>query len=425
MPGLAAGLHPDVMAAAVLAEAGWPVGPRPMTCVCGFERGRHRGPAEVLPGVCDGYIHDPVDQLALDAVESADRQVVDDITGHLDAAYQPSGRLGPRVSDFGGCPRKVWYREQPPAGYVPLPEDRRRATLGTVVHQAAQAARTARYPWRHYEFEVAIPGLDKPGRVDEYDPVLGEVTDNKTLGDFAWGRYGDDGPGDSAWGQVAIYGYALETAGYPVRSLRIIGINRDTGAEEHFHRPYDPAEAVAALDTLIEVATQLDLGIVPPRAGTGPGRFPCSYCPARVHCWNIAAADAAGRSPESYTLLGVEPDDPTIAWAAERAYHATKANTAAKAAHEEASALLDGIPAGTYGGWKVGPRSRVMPNWKATAERILALYPLPDEYRPPVEAVEKPDTRIDRWTAVTPVRAADRTPARRRKAKPQPEGTPE
>jgi CRISPR/Cas system-associated exonuclease Cas4 (RecB family) len=322
------------------------------------------------------------------------------------------------VSDYGSCPRQVWYREKPPADYTdPAPVDTRRATLGKIVHAAAQIARERLYPWRLYEYEIAIPGLDKPGRIDEYDPVLGEVTDGKTAGEHKWTVYGDGGPPVEAWGQVLIYAYALDMAGYPVRTVRVIAINRDTGSEEHFRAGYDPAEAIAALDELLELATQLDLGVVPPRAGTGPGRFPCSWCPARLHCWQVDAAQAAGRSPESYTLLGAEPDDPTVGWAAAQVYAATKANTAAKNAKDEVSALLEGIPAGTYGEWTIGPRSREVPDYKGSYERLLGLYPLPDEHRPPIEHVEAPLKRTDRWVGVKRERAATRETKPRARAK--------
>lgn len=415
-PTLPAGITADVMRAAALVDAGWPVGPRPHTCtVCGRDRGAHNSDRG-----CDGYMRDPAEALAEQALEVADRQWLDDLADARRAGYRPSGRSGPRVSDYGACPRQVWYREQPPADYTPAYVDERRATLGGIVHEAAEKVRRELYPWRLYEYELAIPGLDKPGRVDEYDPVLGEVTDGKTAGDHKWAVYGEDGPPVEAWGQVLIYAYTLDMLGYPVRTVRIIAVNRDTGAEEHFRAAYDPEEAIAALDDLLELATQLDLGIVPPRAGTGPGRFPCSWCPARLHCWNVDAAQAAGRSPESYTLLGVEPTDPTIAWAAERAYRATKANTAAKNAKDERAALLEGIPFGVYGDWEIKPAGRTVPDYKAAYERLAGLYVLPDEHRPALEHVERP-VRRERWVAVKPVRAAERETkprARARKAQP-------
>jgi hypothetical protein len=98
--------------------------------------------------------------LAAAALEAADREVMDDITDALQAAYVPSGNHGPRVSDVGSCRRSVYYRETPPAGFEPEPKMYvRQAALGTIIHAKAAEVRAERYPWRRYEFEVAVPGL--------------------------------------------------------------------------------------------------------------------------------------------------------------------------------------------------------------------------------------------------------------------------
>lgn len=355
--------------------------------------------------------------LAAQALAAADRDVLDDISEAQAAGYRPSGKRGPRVSDVGGCGRSVWYRESPPDGYVPEPVDNRRATLGTVIHKAAQDAREVRYPWRRYEMTVQIPGLARPGRIDEYDPVLGEVTDDKTAGSGKWTWIGTEGPNAEAWGQVNIYAYALHEMGWPVRTVRIIAINRDTGEEEHFRRPVDLAAGLAALDELLLLATLLELGIVPQRDGVGPGSFPCSWCPARSHCWDIPAAVAAGRSPESWTLLGAEPSDAAIAWAAERVWEAAKTKNAAGKAKDVAEKLLEGVRPGTYGGFEVRRRSRKMPDYKAGHGQVVGLYPLPDGERPAVEAIAEPPQRRDEWIEVKPVRAAEREPGARRSRK--------
>lgn len=349
-------------------------------------------------------------QLAAQALAVADRQAMDDIADHLDAEYVSSGQSGPRVSDVGACRRAVWYREQPPEGYEPLPEMYRRpATVGSVIHRAAEQARKVRYPWRFYELPVQVPGLDRPAKIDEYDPVLGEVTDDKTAGDWRWEQFGDEGPSDADWDQVGVYGLALESQGLPVRTLRIIAIRRENGDEEHFRRTYDPAAAQKALDRLVELATALDLGVVPPRDGVGPSSFPCKMCPARAHCWNMDAAAAAGRSPESYTVLGAEPDDPTIAWAAEQAVAAQTVKRDAAKAAKAADALLEGIEPGEYGDYEIRPRRRDMPDYKGSFTRLLDLYGLSEEYRPAVEDVSAPLLRVDRWTEVRRKRAAQRS----------------
>jgi CRISPR/Cas system-associated exonuclease Cas4 (RecB family) len=350
-------------------------------------------------------------QLAEWALSVADRQVMDDIVEALADAYVPSGNRGPRVSDVGSCRRSVYYRETPPEGFTPEPRAyERAAALGSIIHAKSAEVRAERYPWRRYEFEIEIPGLDKKARVDEYDPVLGEVTDDKTAGNRRWEMVGEDGPAESAWSQAAVYAYALDEMGMPVRSLRIIVINRDNGAEEHFRREYDPAVARAALDDLIELATMLDLGIVPPRDGSGPTNdWQCRGCVARSHCWNIPAATDAGRSPESFTILGAAPDDPTIIWAGEKVMAARELRLAAERAEKDAKVLIDGIPPGEYGDLVIKTTRREMPEYKESFERAVQLYELPDQYRPAVAEVAEPVKRIDRYTTVSRKRAAKRS----------------
>lgn len=383
LPGLLQ-LDPDVMAAAVIVSGGSADG---------------ASPAAVA--------------LAAEAVAVADRDVMDDIVDAVQAAYIPSGNKGPRVSDVGACRRSVWYRESPPEGFVPdPPRYLRQAALGTLIHEKAAEVRAARYPWRHYEFEVTIPGLDKKGRVDEYDPVIGEVVDLKSAGARKWDVVGDEGPADSAWAQALLYALTLEEMGLPVQSVRIAVVNRDNGQEEQFRRPYDPAAARRVLDDLVELATMLDLGVVPPRDGTGPGTdWQCRACFALSHCWNVDAAAAAGRLPESYTLLGGSPTDETIVWAAERLMAARRAAKAARAEEDAAKDLMDGVEPGEYGDYVVSLTKRQMPNYRESFERLLELYALSEAHRPPRAEVEKPLLRIDRYTTVRRKRAAKRSSA--------------
>lgn len=346
--------------------------------------------------------------LAARAVGAADRGWMQDLIEDQRGQYKPSGKRGPRVSDYGSCGRQVWYRENPPDGYTPAAVDESRAVLGQVIHKAAEAARSARYPWRMYEVSLDVPGLDKTCRFDEYDPVMGEVTDGKTAGDYKWEVYGG-GPPPEAIGQVMIYAYILaEVHGLPVRTVRIIAINRDKGREESFRQDYDPAIGREALDELVALGTLLDLGVVPPREGKGPGSFPCSWCEARFHCWNIEAAEAAERSPESYTILGPDPDDAIVEWAARQLLDRRKAATAADKAKDEAAALLAGVKYGEYGDVEVyrgGGGSK--PDYKAWAEMLLRMLALPEDQRPPLDTLSEPPRRWDRpWIGVKRRRVA-------------------
>ncbi len=363
--------------------------------------------------------------LAEQALGAADRQVMDDVVEHLNAQYRPSGKSGPSPSDAGACRRQLWYRDHGHTlpDYTPNTEiDERRAALGSLVHRAAQEAGEARYPWRRYEMPIQIPGLERGGRIDCYDPVLGEVTDDQTAGRAKWQMFGDDGPTEAKWEQAAIYGYALAMQDMPVRTLRIIAINRDTGVEEHFHREFDPAFGLAALDKLLEVATVLEAGVMPPRDGFGPKHWMCEWCPALAHCWNVDAATKAGRSPESYTLLGPEPEDPSIVWAGRQALEAAAERLKWEKREKRAKALLQGLKARRYGADREDGGIEITDSWntsygyKEAYETLRALYALPEAQRPPV--AELPDVPVSRSVTQKPKkpgRAATRAGGRPRK----------
>jgi CRISPR/Cas system-associated exonuclease Cas4 (RecB family) len=417
---LPAGIDAEVLAAAALAEQG-PLDLELAECkTCGQPAIAHDD---------DEHPHEPTDAwlLARAAQLAADREVLDDIVEHLDAGYVPSGQFGPRVSDAGACPRAVWYRERPPAGYTPREDiDRRRAALGTLIHQAAEAARSARYPWRRYEMTVAIPGLDKPGRVDEYDPVLGLVIDDKTAGRAKWDMIGEDGPTAAQWSALRIYAYALDAAGYPVRLLRIIAINRDTGEEEHFDEEYDPAAGLAALDELVAVATMIEAGVTPPRAGYGPRDWRCQWCEALHHCWQTERAKELGRSPESLIALGEHPEDPSIAWAARAILDLSRERLALEKREKRAKALVQGIKPDVYGKDSAEP-VEVYDDWstsygyKDAYEKAAALLEVlaalvPEDQRPDLAEVTVERKRT-RNTAVR--RPKDQRAAARRPRKPK------
>lgn len=354
--------------------------------------------------------------LAARAADAATRDAMDDIVEAQRAAYTPSGMTGPRVSDYGACSRRVWYRESPPAGYVPDPVTiyERHAALGTIIHAAAAAARSARYPWRRYEFEVRVPGLDRPGRVDEYDPVTGEVVDNKTVGSRKWEWVGPDGPADEAWGQGFIYGAALSDMGLPVQTITIFVINRENGQEEHHHRPFDPETAQEYLDTLLSQAMMLDLGVEPPRERPGPSTdFECRVCPARGHCWDIPAATAAGRSPESWVKLGPSPDGMTIEWAGQEAIDANKARLQAEKKEDEARALIQGVTPGTYGDVRIVDSWGTSVDYKGAWAQMDGMYrtlydmgALP-EAAPDPRLMAGPRTRKTKTQTAKPLRKAD------------------
>ncbi len=412
LPGDGVEMTPLEWRAARYASLERAIGPAAAWCDCGKTwLAHHNGEVGTE---CDDYHRSEADELAWAALEAVNASLIADINAYDDHLYQQRRRKrppGPRVSDTGDCRRKVWYRELPPADYTPGDTDRRAAAIGLAVHDKAAPARAWRYPWRHHEMEIRVPGLDGLYYVDEYDPLTGLVIDDKTAGEAKWYIVGEGGPTDDMWDQVMIYALALDSQGWPVQHVQIIAVRREDGDEEHFIRDYDPQIALAALDRLTELADMLSLGIVPPRDGYGPSDWQCRYCPALAHCWQTSAAAAAGRSPESYVALGPDPSDAVIIWAAEQAHRLGKDASASKLQHEIAKKLLEGIPDGTYGEYTIKNQKRRMPDYKRTNNRNLGFWVLDDKHKPSYDVVADPEKRIDQYVTVTRVRAAKRRAA--------------
>jgi hypothetical protein len=382
-----------------LFHEGWPIGPLPMPCVCGAPRHAHSGPNRTgrhADTGCYRYRHDPADALALRAAKAAS-------TGLVEAFRRYSAETMPRPevrdgqfkvgpSDYGRCPRSIWYRENPPDGFRPLPEDKRAAEVGSMIHDAALAARRHLYPWRHIEQPVVVPGLDRPGRPDDYDPITGILDDVKTAGRWKWDMVGQDGPPDEWWGQVHIYGLAKQAQGHHVTHVRITVINRENGREEPFMRPFDEAYAKRCLDWLLGVLTRLDLGEELERNRPGPSTDPlCQRCFARVHCWNLDEAKELGRSGESLTLLGRHPAEAEIEKVGLEYVQARDERLAAHKVEKELAAVVDGIPLGTYGEVvATEKRNGTYEDNKALVEQIRAWAALPERMRGPMPPLEAP-----------------------------------
>lgn len=412
-------LDPGIVkqAAAVAAAGWWPMGPWPAVCVCDAPRHLHAGPdfTGAGPSGCPEYRPDLADHLAWRACEVDGRLAMDDVADHNTAlrGERAAGRWQVSPSDVGGCRRAIWYRENPPAGYEPLPADTRKADAGTAMHAGLTEARSALYPWRLHKVRVPIPGLDRDGEGDEYDGVTATLEDWKTSGPATWDYIGRHGPRERAWKQTFIYAYALICAGYEVRRVRIRYIHRETGAEETFTRPYDEAFALEALGELVNLVTMLDAGLEPVRDGRGPDVDPmCDRCPARKHCWNMDAAQAAGRTPQTYTVHGANPDasDPAVVWSVAEAGQTRLARLDLEKDEKAYKALAD-VDAGTYGDWVVKRGSTGRRQDREAFEQLVdALHDwqeTPEDERPPLLSLIKP-VRVKRSSTLTiePVRKA-------------------
>jgi hypothetical protein len=263
----------------------------------------------------------------------------------------------------------------PPAGLVRAWSDDGAALMGGLIHDAAVLRLKALYPWQEFEQWVKVKGLDREGRLDRWDAVLGVVEDIKTTGDYSTKLVEDHGARIEDWEQDALYGLAKEEEGYKVRTLKLTYIERKSGHEMPFAVPYDREFALNARQKLLDIAGALDLvhaetealraksgdpeaWVDPdtlellPRDRKGPSTDEiCKRCPFRRHCWNLDEAEANGRSGESWTALGADPEvtDEATLWTLKNAREAADLATATVKLKDEAEAVIQGLTPGRYG----------------------------------------------------------------------------
>lgn len=369
----------------LLADGYRPDGTQP--CACGAAKADHSGSKNsggvALTG-CRKYRRDMVDLLAEEALADDEAHVLDAVRDwHARVNPRPkvgAGQFSVGPSDLNNCRREIWYRETPPEGFEPDEEGTDwAAIMGSIIHDNIARARASKYGKSLlHEQAVRISGLDRPGRLDEYDRRWARITDFKSKGTYPWDALIEFGPDEADWEQAAVYAFGWVEAGHPVKQLRLLYINRATGEERRFIRPYTDEAGRAARGKLLALLAELEMGVEQPRDRSGPSSdWKCRNCFARSHCWNIPAAEAAGRSPESYTILGPDPDWKAKEWAAGLITSYKQDAKAAKAELTAAKPLLEGIltPGETranFGAYDVVEKSRRMPDHKKWAEKVAA-----------------------------------------------------
>lgn len=331
----------------------------------------------------------------LPAAISAAQEPPDAFLRRWDADQQTSRRtarahqgVSVSPSDAGSCHRWVAYRER--GDYTPTPTQGNAAALGTLIHEGVTRIREAQYPWRQFTVPVHVPGINGVGEVDEWDPVLGRVTDYKTAGHAKWERVAAEPP-EYEWEQVLLYGSAFAAQGHDVVDVELLYVHRGTGDVESHIRSYDQAAADQVAARLLGLRDSIRAGEDIPRVRSsdvmlGPTRDALcrDYCPAVVDCWGLDAPPD-GRTPESRVLIR---DDKDIAGVAAR-YAAAKAReVAATTEREWLGDLIRGVPDGGYGdyevktsGGRVGKERRDPPARVEQLERVMRVAV--EDGRPP------------------------------------------
>lgn len=95
------------------------------------------------------------------------------------AEARAEGKFGVGPSDASSCRKSIQYRENPPEDYTPLAQDKKEAVMGTIIEDGWRKVMRFHAPWMRFGVKIHVPGLDKPGEADAYDPRLRRIIDCK------------------------------------------------------------------------------------------------------------------------------------------------------------------------------------------------------------------------------------------------------
>lgn len=368
----------------------WPMERDAQTCRCSHLRGSHRGRTHGgacllcldAPGFppCPRFV-----RVRSEAVEERAHLLADEDPSiplrlldarsprtRLAEATRAAGLIAVGPSDFGTCRKQVEYRERPPEDYEPVEVRKSAAILGSMLDEGMTRARRRRYPWRQYHRPILVPGLDREGEADEFDPIIGRVTDYKSAGEWQWDRVGESGPPERVWKQLQTYGLGLEAAGETVVEVEALYLDRNGGLLERFPRPYDRAYALLAVAELHVIIETLEAGLSLPRDRSGPtlDGICANHCPAVRHCWDLPNVPE-DRTPEGWLLARDDEQVADLLAAYLAAHGLVSPNDKRK---KEIRVALTGVTEGRYGdatlGWTGGSGGDWVADLDARVEQL-------------------------------------------------------
>jgi PD-(D/E)XK nuclease superfamily protein len=177
------------------------------------------------------------------------------------------------MSDLGSCRKRTGYKL---AGVAPVnPVGSVQAVMGSAIHDmVASILNSIAKPGDLVEHEVTFAGI--PGHVDRYHGDEQKVVDTKTTSSRWMEHVKLHGPDHGQVWQVSGYAAALIKAGYPVQTIQIDFLARDTGEEYVWSKPFDPQDVRDALNWLRTVR-DADLNMLP--RDYDPESVFCRGCP--------------------------------------------------------------------------------------------------------------------------------------------------
>ncbi len=266
------------------------------------------------------------------------------------------------MSGLGGCTRAAAYQiAGTPPSDTPPREEARQAMLGTWIHehllpllqdliQIDGAVTVVEEP-----VELNAAGVTINGTLDlATDPV---VWDLKSVREWRLG--GVRRRGTYSEHRVQVMGYALARyqAGYPVRWVVWLYIDRSTGEIHVEVEEFTNAAALAVIARVDEIRWFADDNpdLAPRRsvrgdrrnAMRGPGAsFQCDRCPWLRRCWGDDAVPGVTGAQKSVALT-----DPGIEYALEVYSAGADAASGGKADQDFAKLILANVAPGQYGPW--------------------------------------------------------------------------
>ena len=232
------------------------------------------------------------------------------------------------MSQLGACRRQTGYMLAGIPGDEGFEENGVQAVLGTAIHEVAAKGARIMVPGAHAEnLRVKFGGLT--GHPDFYHE--GVLVDYKSVG---YTMQLEDrrrhGPKQRELWQAHTYGAGLILAGYPVHTVRLNWIARDSGEEFIHEESFDPDVVWDAMAWLEQVRTSEPAML---ERDYRPDSAFCKSCKYFERCWD------APRGTDDRHVLFVE--DPDAGQWALRLWDATEDRKRAERRIRDAKGALD------------------------------------------------------------------------------------